>query len=205
MALINQLTSAILQILLLTAIPLLWYSVTHKKVTGFARWIGLCRPSHFPVLYIPLILVGSLAAVAAPYLWLYRTGSLTYSGFTVDAYRSGGWNLEAIAAVLVWAVVQTSLSEEIFFRGFLCKRLSHAFGLRAGCLLQALIFGAVHIPAVLGKGVLPVLTVVALTGGIGYALGWLSQEKADGSILCGWLIHASANLISTVIVFQCLL
>ena len=203
MIFVNQLLSAAVQAAVLTAIPLVWYAAAHRKISGFTRWLGLYRAEHVPAALVLGIAGGFLAVTALPYLWLYHRGCISYSGFPIDAYRAGGWNLQTIGTILVWAGVQTSLSEEIFFRGFLCKRLCRAFG--TGCLIQALVFGAIHLPAVYGQGVLPALTVAALTGGVGYALGWLSMEKAHGSILYGWAVHAAVNIVSPVIVFLWLL
>lgn len=201
MIFVNQLLSAALQVIVLTAIPFLWYLAVNRRAAGFFRWIGLYRAGRFPVKWVFAIFAGFLAVTALPYLWLYQTGSLTYSGFTLDAYRAYGWSPLTIGTILVWAVVQTSLSEEIFFRGFLAKRLARVFGARYGCAVQGLLFGLIHLPAVWGKGLLPAVTVVALTGGIGFALAWLSYKKVEGSILYGWMIHAAVNVISPVAVF----
>jgi membrane protease YdiL (CAAX protease family) len=205
MIFVNQLLSAVLQVAILTAIPFLWYLATHRRAAGFFRWIGLHHAGRVPVSYILGIFTGFLAMMVLPYLWLYHTGSLTYSGFTLDAYKSYGWSPLTIGTILAWAIVQTSLSEEIFFRGFLAKRLVRVFGTRTGCAVQGLLFGLIHLPAVWGKGFLPAAAVVGLTGGIGAALAWLSQEKAEGSILYGWMIHAAVNIISPVVVFLFLL
>ncbi len=86
-----------------------------------------------------------------------------------------------------------------------CKRFCGACGWKIGTTVQALLFGAIHLPAVWGKGIVPALVIVLLTGGIGFALGWLSQRRAEGSILYGWCIHAAANILSPVIVFSFLL
>lgn len=205
MIFLHQLLSAALQVAALAALPFFWYLAAHRRAAGFLRWIGLYRAGRFPAQWIFAISAGFLAVTALPYLWLYHTGSLTYSGFTLDAYRTYGWSPLTIGTILVWAVVQTSLSEEIFFRGFLAKRLASILGMRSGCAVQGLLFGLIHLPAVWGRGLLPAVTVVGLTGGIGFALAWLSQEKAEGSILYGWMIHAAVNIISPVVVFLFLL
>ena len=205
MILANQLLSAVLQLLVLTAVPFLWYLLSGRRDSGFLQWIGLRPTQSVPIKAMTAILVGFALATLLPYWYLYRTGSLTYSGFTLDAYRRTGWSVQTVLVILVWAVLQTSLSEEIFFRGFLCKRLSRALGWKAGNAVQAVLFGLIHLPAVWGKGVFPALVVVLLTGGIGYALGWLSQRKAEGSILYGWCIHGAVNILSPIIVFCFLL
>ncbi|MDE7218543.1 MAG: CPBP family intramembrane metalloprotease [Oscillospiraceae bacterium] len=205
MIFVNQLFSAVIQTAVLTAIPFLWYLVSRRRVSGFFRWLGFYRARRSPAGWSAGIFAGFLAVTALPYLWLYHTGSLTCSGFTADAYRAYGWSPLTIGTILVWAVVQTSLSEEIFFRGFLAKRLARVFGTRPGCAVQGLLFGLLHLPAVWGRGLLPAVTIIGLTGSIGFALAWLSQEKAEGSILYGWMIHAAVNIISPIVVFLFLL
>lgn len=205
MILVNQFLSAVLQLLLLTAIPLVWYMVSKRRITGFLRWIGLTPAARIPAKAMCGIFLAFALVTLLPYWYLYHTNSLTYSGFTVDSYRQSGWSAQTALVILVWAVLQTSLSEEIFFRGFLCKRFCSAWGWKVGTTVQALLFGAIHLPAVWGKGIVPALVIVLLTGGIGFALGWLSQRRAEGSILYGWCIHAAANILSPVIVFIYLL
>lgn len=205
MILLNQITSAALQLLLFSAVPFIWYVFSHRRAGGFFRWLGLTAAPKPPLKATFGILLGFSLAVVLPYLWLYRSGNLNYEGFTVDAFRQSGWSIQTFAVILIWALVQTALSEEILFRGFLCKRLCSALGQRAGNLIQALPFGAVHIFALPDKRLPAVLMVVLLTGGIGYALGWLSLKKANGSILYGWAIHAAANVLSPLMVFAFLL
>lgn len=205
MILVNQFLSAVLQLLLLTAIPLVWYMVSKRRITGFLRWVGLTPAARIPAKAMCGIFLAFALVTLLPYWYLYHTNSLTYSGFTVDSYRQSGWSAQTVLVILVWAVLQTSLSEEIFFRGFLCKRFCSAWGWKVGTTVQALLFGAIHLPAVWGKGIVPALVIVLLTGGIGFALGWLSQRRAEGSILYGWCIHAAANILSPVIVFIFLL
>lgn len=60
-------------------------------------------------------------------------------------------------------------------------------------------------PGCVGKGVLPALVIVLLTGSTGFAPGWLSQRKAGGSILRGWCVHAAVNILSPIVVFCFLL
>lgn len=197
MILLNQITSAVLQLLIFSGVPFVWYILTQKRVKGFFKWLGISTAAAPPLNAMFCILAGFLAALFLPYMWLYRSGNLNYQGFTVDAFRQTGWSIETSAVILIWAIVQTSLSEEILFRGFLCKRLCHKFGEKTGNAVQALIFGMVHITAL--------CVIVLLTGGIGYALGWLSLQKAQGSILYGWAIHAAVNILSPIMVFTFLL
>lgn len=205
MIVLNQIISTLLQLAVFSGIPFLWYVITHRQAHGFWAWLGIKVVQHPPFKAMLSILVGFFTVTTLPYLWLYQTGNLNYQGLTVTAFQQTGWSLQTVVVILLWAILQTSLSEEIFFRGFLCKRLAHQFGENIGNLLQALLFGSVHVLALPEKNTLAVLTIVALTGGIGWALGQLSLKKAQGSILYGWAIHATVNILSSIVVFMFLL
>lgn len=205
MIFLNQLISAIIQLLFFTSIPFVWYVVTNRKVAGFFQWIGFKLVPKPPIRYMIMIFVTFLVIISLPYLWLYSSGSIRYSGFTIESFRQTGWGLQTICIILIWAIVQTSLTEEILFRGFLCKRLSDKWGWKVGNSIQAFLFGIIHIPAVLGTGLFAIVVVFLLTGGVGFALGWLLQQKANGSILYGWCIHAAVNIVSPIFVFSFLL
>lgn len=201
----NQLISAMIQLLFFSFIPFVWYAVTNRKIAGFFQWIGFKLAPKPPIRYMILIFVSFMVIFIIPYLWLYSSGSLTYSGFTIESFRQTGWSLQTICIILIWAIVQTSLTEEILFRGFLCKRLSDKWGWKVGNSIQAFLFGIIHIPAVVGTGLFAVVIIFLLTGGVGFALGWLLLQKANGSILYGWCIHAAANIASSLFVFSFML
>lgn len=205
MILLNQINSAILQLLLFLSVPFMWYVVTHKKINGFFVWLGIKVAPKPPLKVMLCILIGFLVVVFLPYMWLYQSENLNYQGFTVDAFRQSGWSIQTLCVILIWAILQTSLSEEILFRGFLCKRCCNKFGEKIGNTVQAIIFGMVHTAALPDKNIFAILIVVLLTGGIGYVLGWLSLKKVQGSFLYGWVIHATVNILSPIIVFTFLL
>ena len=60
---------------------------------------------------------------------------------TNQFYGQGG---KALIPALIYAFLQTSLSEEIFFKGFLTKRFVNKFGFQIGNGLQSLLFGLMH-------------------------------------------------------------
>ena len=53
-----------------------------------------------------------------------------------------GWS--AFPSAFLFGIIQTGLSEEILFRGFLAKRLISRFGFATGNLPQGLVFGLLH-------------------------------------------------------------
>lgn len=85
--------------------------------------------------------------------------------------------------VLLFAVAVGPVTEEIFFRGLLCKRF--------GILPSAIVFGLVHLTY--GS-----IYQVVGTFTIGLVLGYLFSKSQ--SIVPGILVHSAYNLFSIVIV-----
>ncbi|MCB0588762.1 MAG: CPBP family intramembrane metalloprotease, partial [Phaeodactylibacter sp.] len=88
--------------------------------------------------------------------------------------------------------------EEILFRGFLAKRLISVLGYQWGNVLQAAIFGAVHLLLFISLGTgLPFLAFIFAFTALGaYVTVYLNEKKADGSIIPGWIAHGLANVVS---------
>ena len=55
-----------------------------------------------------------------------------------------GKGIGALPAILAYAILGTALPEEIFFRGFLLKRLQGKLGFLGANLVQSLLFGLIH-------------------------------------------------------------
>lgn len=195
--LISLLISAAVQLALFCLIPFIWWLVTARR-TNFFRWMGLKRPEFAGAKWkiFGIILAGALAYIAAMYLMAVTL----LRGVQTAASQFAGKGLAAIPAILVYAMVQTSLSEELFFRGFLCKRFAARLGFKAGNLLQAVLFGLCHgIPFGLATGNwLVCILLTALPTGIGCLQGWLNERKAGGSIVPSWMLHGLMNLLSAL-------
>ena len=103
--------------------------------------------------------------------------------------------LNFFGLVLV-ALVKTALAEEILFRGFIAKRLMAWLGFQWGNLIQALLFGLLHLVLFLTITQNPgLLTWVFLSPAImAWVVGYLNERMAGGSIWPGWAAHAAGNL-----------
>jgi len=195
--------NAIVQVVLFSVIPFVWWSFTAKKKQLFLEWLGFHRPvivdkgkyAMFYMLAIVVLVVPNFALV-----FFYMDGSILASNqFT-------GLGLAGVISALLYAMIQTGLSEEILFRGFLLKRLAKSFGFQVGNLLQSLVFGCIH-GAMLWT-VLPfpiILLVVLSTGLAGYVMGWMNERVSGGSIMTSWSIHSLTNLMTACLsMFQIL-
>lgn len=52
--------------------------------------------------------------------------------------------IQALPAIIVYAVFNTAFSEELLFRDFLLKRLNNHFGFVTANIIQAALFGLLH-------------------------------------------------------------
>ncbi len=191
MFLLSSAISAFVQLGLFLVIPFAWWAFTARRSVGFASWIGLRRPTwdgrraRLGIAILAWVVIGAAS-----------TALLQSLSGDVPAARFVGRGLGGIVPVLLFAIVQTSLAEEIFFRGFLGKRVIARWGFAPGNAAQAIVFGILHV-AMFASFADPIqlLAIGILTGASGWIAGWLNEEGAGGSILPGWVLHASANLL----------
>lgn len=192
---VSLLISAVIQVLLFSFIPFIFWLFTSRKQDNFFVWLGLTRPNirnkaEFLWLYVCFVVVGCLTIIFLLPM-LSNSTELATSQFAAQG-------ASAIIPAIIYSFLQTGLSEEILFRGFINKRLCSRFGFTIANLSQAILFGSLHaimLSSVSGGFEMRMIGVVLLTGGIGWILGWISQKKAGGSIIPGWLFHASSNLL----------
>lgn len=191
MFLLSSVISAFVQLGLFLVIPFAWWAFTARRSVGFASWIGLRWPTwdgrraRLGVAILAWVVIGAAS-----------TALLQSLSGDVPAARFAGRGLGGLVPVLLFAIVQTSLAEELFFRGFLGKRVIVRWGFAPGNAAQAIAFGILHV-AMFASFANPIrlLAIGILTGASGWIVGWLNEEGAGGSILPGWTLHASANLL----------
>ena len=193
--LIGKILNSIVQILLFTLIPFIWWCITARKKLTFFQWIGIKRVSSPKENKTALWIAGTtivFMAVSVFILYVVKNVETATSEFL-------GLGMQALPAVFVYAALNTSLPEELLFRGFLLKRLSHKFGFPIGNAIQSLLFGLLHGAMFLMMTNIPqAILIIGFTGGIAWCMGYVNEQKADGSILPSWCIHAIANIFSGV-------
>ena len=191
--LIQQMTNALIQIVLFMLLPFIWWFVTARRKSSFLDWIGF-KPlkdtgKHKMWLWIFL---GLLSFTVFSYLVLYtivkdlKTATSSFSGL----------GFQALPAVLIYGLFQTALPEELLFRGFLLKRLASRLSFVVANTIQAALFGLLH-----GLMFITILSwqqtllIILCTGGIAAYMGFVNEKKSDGSILSSWIMHALANVV----------
>lgn len=193
-SLIQQMTNALIQIVLFMLLPFIWWFVTARRKSSFLDWIGF-KPlkdtgNHKMWLWIFL---GLLSFTIFSYLVLYtivkdlKTATSSFSGL----------GFQALPAVLIYSLFQTSLPEELLFRGFLLKRFSVCLSFGVANTIQAALFGLLHgLMFITEVSWLQTLVIILCTGGIAAYLGFVNEKKSSGSILASWIMHALANVVT---------
>lgn len=191
----QKILSSIVQILLFALIPFIWWCITARRKINFFQWIGIKRISSPKENKTAFWIVGiTIIFLAISVFMLYTVRNIETA--TSEFF---GLGMKALPAVLVYAVLNTSLPEELLFRGFLLKRLSHKFGFLTGNAVQSLLFGLLHGAMFFMLTDIPrAILIIGFTGGIAWCMGYVNEKKANGSILPSWCIHAIANIFSGV-------
>jgi len=196
---INELISAILQILLFTSIPFFVYLIKTKSTKGFGEYIGLKKSSRKANLFALLIMI----LLVAPLLILVLAneefkGVMTNSESVTGKIKQMGIGIEAVITILIAAILKTSLSEEIFFRGFLAKRLIAITNFQIGNIIQAIIFGIIHIFLFMSitENILFLVIIFVFPTVGAYLKTYINEKLGNGSIIPGWIAHGTENLVS---------
>lgn len=195
--LVSKLISSILEIIVLSLVPFIWWLITARKKENFFSWIGLKKIDSDKIKNVIKI----SAIVEACFILLSFFMLAAVRGVEEMATSEfAGLGAKALAAIIVYAVFNTALPEEILFRGFLLKRISAKFGFKAANCVQSIIFGLIH--GVLFFKYVNSITAIAITFftmTIACWMGHINENKAEGSILPSWTIHAIANIFSGVV------
>lgn len=193
---INKLVSSIIQIIMFTLIPFIWWLVTARKKENFFSWIGLKKATSDKKtelwVYFCLVTVGFMI-ISLFVLFLLKDTETATSEFS-------GMGIIGLPAALIYAFFNTALPEEILFRGFLLKRLEHKLSFSIANIIQSIIFGIMHgimFISLVGTG--KAVIIILLTGSIAWFMGYINEKKANGSIYTSWLIHGLSNVFSALI------
>ena len=142
---ISKLMNGIMELLIVSIIPFITWLIWSRKKVGFFDWIGLKKVESQQKRRLLLTILGiSLLFL----LFSIVVFSWFDSSQTATAAFSGK-GMGALPAIMAYAILGTALPEEIFFRGFLLKRLQGKLGFLGANLIQSLLFSPHRYSAVL--------------------------------------------------------
>ncbi len=205
--LVDTVISAVLQVAVFTLIPYLFFLFRKDKTVSFREYIGFYKPTGRSVAWVLLAALLILAIGTGMILADEQVREAVFSPDSVTGqFRQAGLHVTTVVSLLVIALVKTSLSEEILFRGFIARRLVRRFGFATGNTLQAVLFGLVHLLlfySLTATGrVFPLVFIFLFSTMAGWVIGYIKEKLARGSIIPGWIAHGLGNTVSyTLIAF----
>ena len=194
--LVNKIISSVMQIILFSLIPLIWWLITARKKESFFKWIGLKKiekenKKSSVVNMLPIAI--SYLIVSFITIYLIKDIETVTSEFA-------GMGVSALLPAIIYAIFNTALPEEILFRGFLLKRIASKFGYMIANIIQSTIFGLLHgFMFFYVLGIVKTIVIIFFTGIIAFAMGYINEKKANGSILPSWFIHALSNIFASIV------
>ncbi len=190
---INKIINSLLQIILFSLLPFLFWYFSARKQERFTDWIGLKKIKGAKKAALAIIIVTTFYLLIS----LILLNSLKNIENATSEFQ--GLGFAALPAIFIYAIFNTSFPEEILFRGFILKRLANKLGFTKANFIQGLLFGLLHgvmfFPLV---GNLKSILIILLTSLAAFAMGYVNEEISGGSIIPSWIIHAISNLIAGI-------
>ncbi|MDW5565555.1 CPBP family intramembrane glutamic endopeptidase [Streptococcus mutans] len=192
---ISKVVSSLLEIVLFAAIPFIYWVSIERKHSAFLDWLGFKKVSKpdFKRFSLPLLGLTVLFLLVSLFILFRLKGVST----ATTVFRGGGYTV--LPAILIYGIFNTALPEELFFRGFLLKRLMSKMAFPLANFIQSLCFALIH--SFMFFKLLDIGSTIMITMfifGIAYGMGYINEKKTQGSIVPSWLIHAAANIFSGI-------
>ena len=172
---LQRIISAFIQILFIILLPSIWWFVTVRGKVPFMEWIGLKAVKRDKVSYLITWIIGGFLLFTIFSMFIFP---LTRSIETATSTFSG-MGLKALPSILIYSFLQTSLPEELLFRGFLLKRLVNHMPFFFANTIQAIAFGLLH--GILFASLVSIkitLFITLFTGVIAAYLGFVNEKKS---------------------------
>lgn len=179
-----------LTLVILAATTVGWVAVRSRGAVGLLT--GSRRPNRRDVLVALGLGVGAVVVVTVG-LGIVLALLLQVLGMEVPVVqqelREAARDPQTAPLFVISAMVVAPICEELFFRGMLFPAIAKRFGLWAGIVLSAIVFGLVHLNQAgdLVGGALLLLRLVPL----GILFGWLYHWR--GTIIVPMIVHSIFN------------
>ena len=205
-----QLFFALKGLFLLGGISFAAYPIISLGCTRKEEWkeIGIKKPERWSPVLVG-ILASGIIVVLSYIICSFLIGNTTSNYFYVVSLKDVNLfdiqNLNQWGTIILSGVIfstMPSLTEEIYFRGFLLKHLKERFGFRIANIIQGICFGLIHIPYcwLVVFDINVIWSVVPSVTLVGIIYGWVRNES--DSILSTIITHAAANFFIFIIMYS---
>jgi len=193
-SLINEFINTITNILLFSIVPLVWYLVKERTIKGFLHSLGIYKPQNINLLVIFLIVTATYLITLAANIIVIITANSGRGSVDIQGYKA----IELFLYLLLYGM-KTGIAEEIFFRGFVAKKLIKKVGFSKGNVIQAIVFASPHFIIIGSVSTADIIVRIINAFLLGYVLGYIMDRKCDGNIIPSMTSHILINMVSSVV------
>ena len=172
---LQRIISAFIQFLFVIILPYIWWFLIVRGKVSFGEWIGLKAIKRVKDSYLIAWIIGGFLLFTFFSMFIFP---LTRSIETATSAFSG-MGYKALPSILIYSILQTSLPEELLFRGFLLKRLVNHMPFFFANTIQAIAFSLLH--GILFASLVSIkitLFITLFTGVIAAYLGFVNEKKS---------------------------
>lgn len=117
---------------------------------------------------------------------------------TTPLHREGRSSFTLFLLLLFYGM-KTGIAEEIFFRGFIARKLIGKLGFPKGNLIQAVIFALPHFVISGTASAIDIIVRIINAFLLGYTFGYVMHKKCDDNIIPVMVAHVLINMISSLV------
>lgn len=187
----------LIYILILLCVPIVWWRISTKGDAFFLQWIGLKKPEVKSACSFWLsVIIGVLCMILSLVIHSFFFPNVYFMGYE-------GVTLVQIMLSMVRNVIfllVSALIFEIFFRGFIGKRLIEGMGFVRGNAIQAVVYGF-HIALFRLDFTVAAIILYLLHSGFGWIAGYITEKQAGGSIIPFSFMLSTVTLITPILVY----
>lgn len=192
--LINEFIGVISNVLLFSVIPLVWYIIREKSSKGFFYSIGIYKPQKMNLFAMIIIIAAVYLVTLLANVLVIKLG---YSGRSI--VNTHEFTLLSFFIYLLLYGLKTGIAEEVFFRGFVAKKLIKNLGFSKGNVVQAVVFALPHFVIRGSASLLDIIVRIINAFLLGYTFGYIMDRKSNGSIIPVMISHILINMTSSLI------
>lgn len=195
-----------ISLIILVGIPYSWWHFFHREKTPFFQWIGFIRPQLicrrrvlivFIMIYI-FYCTFDLAKIIGHDIFSFAWYPEYEANEKLLQQMSVRTDITNVVSLFISNFIGNCVAVEVFFRGFLCKRLGSKYGKVKGIIFHAILYGMIQSIYFCIAGFHPLqdkllyfVLFMFLPQAIIYGLvhGFLNEKIFNGSIIPGMFAY----------------
>lgn len=185
------------QWLIFMIIPVIVYLIFFRKKYKLLPFLGLKMPKKVQInLLVKTLIISSIYVIGgANWAEKYNMGA---DNVQVLIFQQTGLSIQLFLTIFIQSIIRTSLLEEIVFRGFLINSLRQKLSFNIANHIQAFIFTAIHVLAMLNFTILDLALGIISIYLLSIYFGKL-MKRSNYSIFYSVVFHGSLNILAAIL------